>query len=162
MIAATNQNLEEMVAQGKFKDDLYQRLSVLQIQLPPLKERKEDIPELLEHFAEVHRNGMPKLIFLPETIATIQRYPFPGNVRELSNLVLYLYTMMEGQEVSPLDLPPKFQGLSTPEISTKPAIQLTRSETKNFYKAVEEFRNKHNITSPMITTEKGSEAYWFK
>ncbi len=139
VIAATNQNLEEMVKNGKFKEDLYQRLCVLQIQIPPLRERSEDIPELLEFFAQNQANGMPPLVFLPETLEVIKKYPFPGNVRELSNLVLYLYTMMESQEVSPLDLPPKFLGSYRADThALNPASETIQTE-KNFYKAVEAF-----------------------
>jgi len=141
VICATNQNLEDMVAQGKFKDDLYQRLNVLQIQIPPLRERTDDIPLLLEHFAEIHRNGLPKLVFLPETLEVIRRYPFPGNIRELGNLVLYLYSMCENTEISPLDLPPKFQASGSKTTSGASSAEF-QATTKNFYKAVEEFEQK--------------------
>lgn len=134
VICATNQNLEALVAEGKFKDDLYQRLNVLQIQIPPLRERIEDIKPLLDHFSETLSNGLPVLRFLPETMAVIEAYPFPGNVRELANLVLYLYSMCEESEISPLDLPPKFQNLSATEKTT------SQSEyPQNFYQAVEQF-----------------------
>jgi DNA-binding NtrC family response regulator len=153
VLCATNQNLEEWIQQGKFKEDLYQRLNVLQIHIPPLRERVEDIPLLLEHFAEAHQNGLPRLIFLPETVSCIQRYPFPGNIRELANTVLYLYAMADGPEISPLDLPPKYhtyisgtagareadakkQGATAIENRTNEvAVQVGR----NFYGAVENF-----------------------
>ncbi len=134
LVCATNQNLEDLVAQGKFKDDLFQRLSVLQIQIPPLRERPEDIPLLLEHFSGIHANGFPKLSFLPETLELIQQYPFPGNVRELVNLVLYLYSMSEDPVISPLDLPPKFYRTKN---QAKPAA--SAATEKNFYLAVEQF-----------------------
>ena len=137
VICATNQDLEELVKQGKFKEDLYQRLNVLQIHIPPLRERKEDIPLLLEHFSVTHRNGLPKIIFLPETIELIQKYSFSGNIRELANLVLYLYSMCETAEISPLDLPPKFA--SNAGGIADSSLQFTHSGTRNFYKAVEEF-----------------------
>lgn len=143
VICATNQDLEEMVAQGKFKDDLYQRLNVLQIQIPSLKDRVEDISLLLEHFSELYRNNLPKLRFLPETLAVIEKYPFPGNIRELANLVLYLYSMAESEEISPLDLPPKFQAAASKASGAIAAGAATfQTETKNFYKAVEEFEQK--------------------
>lgn len=137
VICATNQNLEDLVKQGKFKDDLLQRISVLQIQIPPLRERPEDIPLLLEHYASTLSNGAPKIHFLPETIQVIQKYAFPGNVRELVNLVLYLYTMAEETEISPLDLPPKFQVKKGAENIR--AIHESPVSEKNFYKAVEAF-----------------------
>lgn len=142
VIAATNQDLEALVKQGKFKEDLYQRLNVLQITLPPLRERTEDIPLLLEHFAEVYQNDSAKLHFLPETIERLKKFPFTGNIRELANLVLYLYTMCEETEVSPIDLPPKFQSA----ISTAEKSSTTSSDgihSKNFYAAVEAFEKSY-------------------
>ena len=151
VICATNQDLEALVKQGKFKEDLLQRLNVLQIQIPPLRDRVDDIPALLDHFAETLNHGLPKLIFLPETINVIQKYPFTGNVRELSNLVLYLYSMAESNEISPLDLPPKFLAtyLSSNSEESKTAGFSGDSEAgsdhqrgRNFYKAVEDFEKK--------------------
>jgi len=140
VICATNQNLEELIQQGKFKEDLYQRLCVLQIDASPLRERTEDIPFLLDHFAEIHRGNQTKISFLPETITQLKNYPWPGNVREVSNLVLYLYTMMEEEAVSPLDLPPKILKNST---SRKASEKFTsESDLKNFYEAVAEFEQK--------------------
>jgi DNA-binding NtrC family response regulator len=141
VIAATNQDLETLVKQGKFKEDLHQRLNVLNIVIPPLRERIEDIPELLEHFSDALSNGLPKLVFLNETIQVIQKYPFPGNVRELSNLVLYLYTMMDTTEVSPLDLPPKFHLHSAGRITPSDAATgvLSFQRPQNYYQAVEQF-----------------------
>ena len=140
VICATNQNLEDLIKQGKFKEDLYQRLCVLQIDASPLKERAEDLPLLLEHFAETHRAGQQKISFLPETLEQLKSYPWPGNVREVSNLVLYLYTMTDGEAISPLDLPPKIIKNSTAgKTYTKAPGNLG---AKNFYEAVEEFEQK--------------------
>ena len=142
VICATNRNLEEMVGQGQFKDDLYQRINVLQITIPPLRDRKEDIPLLLEHFAETMRNGLPKITFLPETIALIEKHPLPGNVRELSNLVLHLYAMTDAQEISPLDLPIRFsQSAQTKknQHEDKTSERTGGKRPLNFYAAVESF-----------------------
>ena len=137
VICATNQDLEKLIAQGKFKDDLYQRMNVLQIQIPPLRERTEDIPLLLAHYAETLRNGLPKIQFLPETIQIIQRYPFPGNVRELINLIQFIYSMCEETDISPLDLPQKFHQHA--EGSAGTTLSFDASTEKNFYKRVEGF-----------------------
>ena len=140
VICATNQDLETMSAQGKFKEDLFQRLNVLQIQIPPLRDRPEDIPALLEHYADSLANGLPKISFLPETITIIQKYPFPGNVRELVNLVLYLYSMSEETSISPLDLPPKFQTTyPSPLNKSAPTEAHEVNLERNFYKRVEQF-----------------------
>lgn len=148
IICATNQNLEELCRQGKFKEDLYQRLCVLQIDTPAMRDRMEDIPELLEHFAEKYRGNQQKLEFQPDTLNTLRHYPWPGNVREISNLVLYLYTMSEGSEISPLDLPPKMAkeaGKAAPKELDSPGIangSHTGTTAKTFYEAVSEFESK--------------------
>jgi len=139
VICATNQNLEDLIKQGKFKEDLYQRLCVLQIDAPPLRERIDDVPLLLECFAERYKENQKKLKFLPETIELLKSYDWPGNVREVSNLVLYLYTMCDEDFVSPLDLPPKLSkvALKTPQI---PISTTSNSiEDKSFYEAVADF-----------------------
>ena len=141
VICATNRNLEAMVAEGKFKDDLYQRLNVLEIGIPPLRERPDDIPALLEHFSALHANGGDKIRILPETVEQIRAYPFPGNVRELSNLVLHLYTMCEEPIIAPIDLPPRFQapsGARAPELKNA-AAPVAVDLSLTFYEAVEGF-----------------------
>ena len=140
VICATNQNLEEMIKAGKFKEDLYQRLCVLQIETTPLKDRTEDLPMLLEYFSTLHQGNQKKINFLPETISILKNYSWPGNVREVSNLVLYLYTMMDDESVSPLDLPPK---ISKNSISLKPSLSTNPgSHFNSFYEAVSDFEQK--------------------
>ena len=139
VICATNQNLDELIKQGKFKEDLLQRLNVLQIQIPPLRERLEDIKPLLEHFAKTLSSGLPEIQFLPETIEALKSYPFSGNIRELSNLVLYLYSMCDNQVISPLDLPPKFLKHSNSFSHEKSEKEHLNLKNKNFYKAIENF-----------------------
>lgn len=144
VICATNQNLEDLCKQGKFKEDLYQRLCVLQIDAPPIRDRMEDVPLLLEHFSERYKGNNEKLTFLSETLATLAHYNWPGNVREISNLVLYLYTMSDGAEITPLDLPTKMAkeaGKSAPKEESSPAGS-PASSAKNFYEAVAEFEQK--------------------
>jgi formate hydrogenlyase transcriptional activator len=89
LVAATNRNLGKMVARAQFRSDLYYRLNVFPILLPPLRERREDIPSLINHFVEIfsRRMGKPVHAIAPETMAAFQWYSWPGNVRELQNLV---------------------------------------------------------------------------
>jgi len=89
LVAATHRNLTEMVKRGEFRDDLYYRLNVFPIQLPPLRDRREDIPELVEHFVKVfsHRVGRPVDCIPRQTMAAFCTYSWPGNIRELQNLV---------------------------------------------------------------------------
>jgi len=89
LVAATNRNLEKMVARGQFRSDLYYRLNVFPILLPPLRERREDIPALVTHFMKMFNRRMGKQVncIPPETMAAFQWYSWPGNIRELQNLV---------------------------------------------------------------------------
>ena len=87
IIAATNKNFEKEIAEGRFREDLYYRLSVIPIQLPALRERREDIPLLARHFLETFRKSMEKPVtsISPEAMSRLESYDWPGNVRELEN-----------------------------------------------------------------------------
>jgi two-component system response regulator AtoC len=98
VIAATNKRLEAEVAAGRFREDLYYRLSVISINLPPLRERKEDIPLLVEHFLHKHRlspTSAPTRI-TEEALARLQDYDWPGNVRELENAIERAVILAQG------------------------------------------------------------------
>ncbi len=106
IITATNRDLEEQVKQKKFREDLYYRLNVVPIEIPPLKERKDDIVPLLLHFCEHFnkKHGMQKKLSI-EIINCLERYSWPGNVRELKNLVERLVIMSQSNELLPEHLP---------------------------------------------------------
>ncbi len=106
VIAATNQNLEEMVAQKRFRQDLYYRLTVIPVVIPPLKERREDIPALTEHYIRRFGRdfGMAKTVSA-RAMDRLTAYDFPGNVRELINLCEWLMVMSQGPRITPQDLP---------------------------------------------------------
>src|SRR5437868_11296011 len=89
LVAATNRDLEKLVARGQFRSDLYYRLNVFPIMLPALRERREDIPALVMHFVKLFSRRMGKQVdsIHPETMAAFQWYSWPGNIRELQNLV---------------------------------------------------------------------------
>jgi PAS domain S-box-containing protein len=107
IVAATNQDLEHLVAEGKFREDLYYRLNVILIRLPDLCERKEDIPILVEHFIERFNHHMGRGIrgLDEEAMALLVRYPFPGNVRELENVLEHAYIVTRGPTIGLDDLP---------------------------------------------------------
>jgi len=107
VLAATNKNLEDERAKGSFREDLYFRLNVIPMRVPPLRERLNDIPELVEEFVRecsLEANVQPKR-FGEETLKIMKGYGWPGNVRELRNLVERLMIMVPGPEVRPQDLP---------------------------------------------------------
>jgi two-component system, NtrC family, nitrogen regulation response regulator NtrX len=89
VVVATHRNLETLVAQGKFRQDLFHRIFVFPLSLPPLRERRDDIPGLVSHFVRQvsAQNGWKEAPFTPQAIAALQNYSWPGNVRELRNLV---------------------------------------------------------------------------
>jgi DNA-binding NtrC family response regulator len=101
IVVATHRNLEELVRQGRFRQDLYHRVYVFPLALPPLRERQEDIPALVEHFAGqvAAQNGWKPMTFAPEAIDELKRYSWPGNVRELRNVVERLLLLATGDAV---------------------------------------------------------------
>src|SRR5437016_9935976 len=107
IIAATNKNLEQMVREVKFRDDLYFRLNVVRITMPPLRERKEDIPILvrgfLRHFCKA--NDKPLIDLTPDVMDALLTYDWPGNVRELRTAIEHGVVMATGQKITPRDLP---------------------------------------------------------
>ena len=107
VIVATNRNLEEDVAEGIFREDLYYRLNVIPILVPPLRERREDIPLLIDHFMDIYncRFGR-KVTISPDTIMTLMDYDFPGNIRELGNIVERCVTLSTDNMIETDDLPP--------------------------------------------------------
>ena len=102
VIAATNRDLKQMVSDGKFQEDLYYRLNVIPIQLPPLRERREDIPVLIEHFVQKHRQRTGKRIDRVQdtVVQALERYDWPGNVRELENTIERAVVLTTGTELT--------------------------------------------------------------
>ena len=104
ILAATNKDLRKMVSEGSFREDLYFRLNVLEIPCPPLRDRRDDIPELIDFFLDKY--GLNKCVFSPEAKAQLVKYDFPGNVRELEHLIQRLVTFVRGGIIQLSDLPP--------------------------------------------------------
>jgi DNA-binding NtrC family response regulator len=107
VVAATNVDLKAEVRQGRFREDLYYRLSVVPVRLPALRERREDIPLLIEHFlAEAAaRNGSPVRSIAGPAVERLQAYPWPGNVRELENVIEQMVVLAAGERLTLADIP---------------------------------------------------------
>jgi DNA-binding NtrC family response regulator len=111
VLAATNQDLEQALAQGRFRRDLYYRLNVARLHLPPLRQRRQDIPLLLGHYLQQmnRRYGLQVEGFSPEALDCLRAYPWPGNVRELKNLLEVLFLAPPASRIGLADLPEPFR-----------------------------------------------------
>ena len=133
IIAATHRNLEEMVAEGRFREDLYYRLSVIPVNIPPLRERTGDIPLLIDHFIRaLGRNRKKPLVgFDLVAMRALAAFPWRGNVRELENLVQHMTILHGGSQVGYTDLPEKFRNgapLPADQVPSATGVDLTRPE----------------------------------
>ncbi|MDB4442387.1 sigma-54 dependent transcriptional regulator [bacterium] len=113
VIAATNKNLEDEIREGRFREDLYYRLNVVTVDVPPLRERREDIPLLADLFLKQYAEKNRRLIkgFTPRATDLLMRYDWPGNVRELENIIERAVIMSRGEMITPLEFPIDLQNL---------------------------------------------------
>lgn len=115
VITATHRNLEEEIENGRFREDLFYRLNVFPLEIPPLRERPGDIPLIIQRYLSRHQRAGQEIIELSDSaLAALQHHPWKGNVRELENLLQRLIILYPGAEVNELDLPPKYQSEGTP------------------------------------------------
>ena len=133
VIAATNKDLEEAILQRRFREDLYYRLNVVSLSMPPLRERPDDIPPLARHFLNQASEENKRLVhgISPEALLRLQSYPWPGNVRELENALKYAVVFGGADEVMPEDLPEKV-------LEKAPAQDAPGSSGSNYQDAVRE------------------------
>ncbi|HPN84312.1 MAG TPA: sigma 54-interacting transcriptional regulator, partial [Victivallales bacterium] len=124
--AASNHNLESACKEGKFREDLYYRLSVIPIKIPPLRDRREDIPALVSNFLNIfEKENRRRINIAPDAVEAMKAYEWPGNVRELENLIKRMATLCEDDFIRTSDLPsqfPKIEGKS----SERPIITLDK------------------------------------
>jgi two-component system, NtrC family, response regulator AtoC len=120
LVAATHRNLEALVREGKFREDLFFRIRVVQVTLPPLRERPEDIPILAEHFRKEYsrENAKPDLELSGAAMAALQAYRWPGNVRELRTAIEHGVVLARGREIEPKDLPASVMEGGAGKVST--------------------------------------------
>jgi len=136
VIAATNKNLQEQVRAGQFREDLFYRLNVVPLKLPTLRERKEDIPALVEHILmRFHSEGKRLVNVSPQAFDALRNYDYPGNVRELENILERAIVLSDGQRITPKELhlsdtiAPAIPGDSSPS-SFKIAANQARDEAE--------------------------------
>ena len=156
IISATNRDLEQYIREGRFREDLYYRLNVFRIQLPPLRERRDDIPLLAEHLLQklCSRMGTRVYTLSPEALEKLMAYPFPGNVRELENILERALIYGEGSRISARDieLPQSASALDAAQVPHQPGDLGFRGEDQSLEaverKAIRESlaRNRNNHT----------------
>ncbi len=119
LVAATNKNLEQMVKDGTFREDLFFRLNVVRMVMPPLRERPEDVPLLLDHYFKIlsAENAVAPPVVEPGALRALQAYAWPGNVRELRNFVENAVVLRRGGRLTEYDLDPKFRGGSASPVA---------------------------------------------
>ncbi len=130
IIAASNRNLEEEVKKGTFRDDLFYRLNVVPIHLPPLRERREDIPLLIEHFIATFSTEYkvePKKV-APEALEKLVSYPWPGNIRELQNVIERMFALSQSKEITLADLPGPIAGFEEKPVNFQELAELPTLE----------------------------------
>ena len=131
VVAATHQNLDTLVQEGRFREDLFHRLNVIRVRIPALRERREDVPPLMRHFlarAAEELKTDPKLA-LPEVMVALSGYQWPGNVRQLENTCRWLTVMAPGREIHLQDLPPEILAVVDTTARAEPAIAATTGAT---------------------------------
>jgi two-component system response regulator PilR (NtrC family) len=119
IVAATNRDLAEAMARGTFRQDLYYRLNVILLHLPPLRERREDIPLLVDHFLRefAEGSGAPARVVSPEALAALESYAWPGNVRELENVIERAVTLERGAVIGAEAFPDPLRGRPAPDVT---------------------------------------------
>ena len=124
LVCATNKDLRAMVRKGEFREDLYFRLDVVKIELPPLRDRVDDIPLLLGHFLDqfAEENKLPKINLTTKALSVLQAYRWPGNIRELRNFCENLVVLKQGGEVNEYDLDPRFLHTQEPDTEGEDAL----------------------------------------
>jgi DNA-binding NtrC family response regulator len=140
VIAATNRSLRQLIEQGQFREDLYYRLNVIHLQIPPLRERRSDIPALVEHLngrLTARRPGS-HISFSPDALQAIMDYAWPGNVRELENVMERLLVTSTSEVVTARDLPMEIRSHS--KVSVRPKRERRRTVADDLFKKLTEDR----------------------
>jgi len=133
VVAATNRDLGEAIAQGRFREDLYYRLSMVTLRVPPLRERSEDVPLLVRHFIErfAREHHKPVQAITQRALLVLQRYRWPGNVRELENAIGHASMMSSGHEIDVADLPDNVVHAVSERTSDDAAREVTEEKAED-------------------------------
>jgi DNA-binding NtrC family response regulator len=142
VVAATNRSLPRMVSEGKFREDLYYRLNVVKVELPPLHERPEDIPILAMHFTRKYaRPGQPAKQISPEAMEALLRYTWPGNIRQLENAIERACVTSQTEWIVPDNLPPEV--IRPTKVKAAFPVDLSRPLTEQLPEVIADFEERY-------------------
>lgn len=152
ILAATNRRLEEEIAQGRFREDLYYRLNIFPVHVPPLRERKNDIARLAEAFLTTYRakHGRPIVGFSPQTLDLLMRYDWRGNVRELENTVERSVILCQEEWIRPAHLPAPIQAVAKDAAAQPAAMTLKEMEQQLILSTLKQFEGNRTKTAEML------------
>ncbi len=152
LIAASNQDLKELVAAGTFREDLFYRLNVVRICLPPLHSRKDDIPLLIRHFLNKYSRAFGKEVnaVSAEVLDILSQYPFPGNVRELENIVERAVALSEGTEICERDLPSDLRDLTIRSLEIQDCLSLEEMEKQHIQEVLARVQHKKSLAAEIL------------
>lgn len=157
VIAASHQNIDTLVKQGKFREDLYYRINIMRLSLPPLSERKEDIPLLVDHFIEQYNasSGKKLLGMSQEAMAVLMLYDYPGNIRELENTIEHAFVLCNEGLIYPHHLPDRFRNYSIVMPATT-GMTLLESEKYLIVQALKQNNGKKMVTARQLGIDKNT------
>jgi two-component system, NtrC family, response regulator AtoC len=152
IIAATNKELEGLITSGRFREDLFYRLNVVNIRLPRLADRRDDIPLLIAHFLEKFNLAFNKQIVrvAPQAMELLNHYEYPGNVRELENIIQRAVALAESDEIRIVDLPSKFQKMAKDAIRLDELLPLEEVEKRHILRVLEATDNNMNLSGKIL------------
>ena len=153
LVAATNADLDREVAEGRFRADLFYRLNVIPIKLPPLRQRRDDVPLLVDHFLKRYAQNKPAKTMSKDTMELLMKYDWPGNVRELENVMERAVILNEGEVIGPEDLPDKIRFGQTHRgslIIDSPTMTLEELEKEYILKVLSHTRWQKKRTSEIL------------
>ena len=157
-LAATNRKLEDEVAAGNFREDLFHRLDVLQIELPPLRERPGDIDLLIDHFLTLSARKLEQATkkLSPEARTLLLKHDWPGNIRQLRNTVERAVIMAGGDTIRPDDLPDSIHGSENTDVFHTPIVSLTEVERMHILRVLDHCGGNKKATAEMLGIDRST------
>lgn len=165
VVTATNRNLEKEVESGGFREDLYYRLNVIGIEIPPLRKRKSDVPALTEHFLRHHARTHGKNItsITPDALDALVKYRFPGNIRELGNIIEQAVVLSRDNTIKISDLPPRISFRQTGDAAPKHLKEhKSEVEKQKLFEALRETKGNKSAAARLLGVSEGNIRYLMK